>query len=143
MKTKMKPIQLEPGLEISSGDSSGLPPQTAAKEGDWGADIVEGLPTKTPLVVKEWYNIRIEIKGTDIFLFGDSKSEGEKLKAKHVFKKKTAARGRLSLTAAGASLMYNHIKVTGLNVEDLFPVSPRDRLGETWGELSKFTPVKR
>ena len=137
MKTKMKPIQLEPGLEISSGDSSGLPPPTAAKGGDWGADIVEGLPTKTPLVVKEWYNIRIEIKGTDIFLFGDSKSEGEKLKAKHVFKKKTAARGRLSLAAAGASLMYNHIKVTGPNVEDLFPVSPRDKLGATWGRIKQ------
>ena len=143
MKTKMKYIQLVLGLEISSGDSSGLPPPTAAKGGDWGADIVEGLPTKTPLVVKEWYNIRIEIKGTDIFLFGDSKSEGEKLKAKHVFKKKTAARGRLSLAAAGASLMYNHIKVTGPNVEDLFPVSPRDKLGDTWGELRKLTPVKR
>ena len=112
-----------------------LTPQTAAKGGDWGADIVEGLPTKTPLVVKEWYNIRIEIKGTDIFLFGDSKSEGEKLKEKHVFKKKTAARGRLSLTAAGASLMYNHIKVTGPKVEDLFPVSPRDKLGATWGRI--------
>ena len=114
-----------------------LTPKTAAKGGGWGADIVAGLPTKTPLAVKEWYNIRIEIKGTDIFLFGDSKPEGEKLKEKHVFKKKTAPRGRLGLAAAGASPMYNHIKVTGPNVEDLFPVSPRDRLGATWGRIKQ------
>ena len=94
-----------------------------------------GLATKTPLAVKEWYNIRIEIKGTDIFLFGDSKPGGEKLKEKHVFKKKTAARGRLGLAAVGASPMYNHIKVTGPKVEDLFPVSPRDKLGATWGRI--------
>ena len=112
-----------------------LTPKTAAKGGGWGADIVAGLPTKTPLAVKEWYNIRIEIKGTDIFLFGDSKPEGEKLKEKHVFKKKTAARGRLGLAAVGASPMYNHIKVTGPKVEDLFPVSPRDKLGATWGRI--------
>ena len=114
-----------------------LTPKTAAKGGGWGADIVAGLATKTPLAVKEWYNIRIEIKGTDIFLFGDSKPEGEKLKEKHVFKKKTAARGRLGLAAAGASPMYNHIKVTGPNVEDLFPVSPRDKLGATWGRIKQ------
>ena len=114
-----------------------LTPKTAAKGGGWGADIVAGLATKTPLAVKEWYNIWIEIKGTDIFLFGNSKPEGEKLKEKHVFKKKTAARGRLGLAAAGASPMYNHIKVTGQNVEDLFPVSPRDRLGATWGRIKQ------
>ena len=54
---------------------------------------------------------------------------------KNVFKKKTAARGRLGLAAVGASPMYNHIKVTGPNVEDLFPVSPQDRLGATWGRI--------
>ena len=39
-----------------------LTPKPAAKGGNWGIDVVESLPTKTPLAVKEWYNIRIEIK---------------------------------------------------------------------------------
>ena len=53
------------------------------------------------------------------------------MKEKHMFKKKTAPRGRLGLAAAGASPIYNPIKVTGPNIEDLFPVSPRDKLGAT------------
>lgn len=114
-----------------------LTPKTAAKGGGWGADIVPGLATKKPLEGKEWYNIRIEIKGTEIFLFGDSKPEGKNLKEKHVFKKKTAPRGRLGLAAAGASPMFNHIKITGRNVENLFPVSPRDKLGTTWGRIKQ------
>ena len=114
-----------------------LTPKTAAKGGGWGVDIVPGLPTKTPLATEEWYNIRIEIKGTEIFLFGDSKPEGENLKEKHVFKKKTPPRGRLGLAAAGASPMFNHIKITGRNVEDLFSVSPQDKLGATWGRIKQ------
>ena len=65
------------------------------------------------------------------------------MKEKHMFKKKTAPRGRLGLAATGASPMYNHIKITGPNIEDLFPVSPRDKLGATWGGLSELTPFKR
>jgi len=59
------------------------------------------------------------------------------MKEKHMFKKKTAPRGRLGLAAAGASPIYNPIKVTGPNIEDLFPVSPRDKLGATWGRIKR------
>ena len=62
------------------------------------------------------------------------------MKEKHMFKKKTAPRGRLGLVAAAASPMYNHIKVTGPNIEDLFPVSPRDKLGATWGRIKRTHP---
>ena len=120
-----------------------LTPKTAAKGGSWGADVIEGLPTKTPLAVKEWYNIRIEIKGNDVFLFGDSKPKGVKLKEKHVFRKKTAPKGRLGLAAAGASPMYNHIKITGPNVEDLFPVSLRGRLSTIWAQIKRKNSPER
>ena len=59
------------------------------------------------------------------------------MKEKHMFKKKTAPRGRLGLAAAGASPIYNPIKVTGPNIEDLFPVSPRDKLSATWGRIKR------
>ena len=115
-----------------------LTPQTASNGGIWGEDVVPGLPTKTPLTVEKWYNIRIEIKGKNIFLFADSKPNGDKLKEKHVFEMNKTPTGRLGLAAAGASPMYNHIKVTGPNVEDLFSVSPKERLVVTWGRIKNF-----
>jgi len=35
------------------------------------------------------------------------------------------------------SMKNRHIKITGPNVEDLFLVSPRDKLGATWGRIKQ------
>ena len=61
------------------------------------------------------------------------------MKEKHMFKKKTAPRGRLGLAAAGASPIYNPIKVTGPNIEDLFPGGDA---GDFLGDFGDLPAVK-
>ncbi len=107
----------------------------ASKGGAWGVDAVPGIPVKKPLDPNEWYNIRIEIKGTEITLFGSSTPEGKDLKETNVFKMKKPPKGRIGLGAAGASPTFNWIKVTGKNVNDLFLVEPKDKLATAWGKL--------
>ena len=103
--------------------------------GAWGTDIVPGVPVKKPLVANEFYHIRIELKGKTATLFASSTPEAKNLNEGNEFTLDKAPTGRIGLAAAGASPIFDWIRVTGKNVEDLFNVDPKGKLATTWGTL--------
>jgi len=105
-----------------------------SKGGAWGADIVPGVPVKTPLNMEEWYNIRIEIKGKEITLSGSSKPESEDLNEENSYEMDDEPEGRIGLGAAGASPMFNEIAVTGKSIR---AVRPLDKMAMTWGKVKQ------
>jgi len=108
----------------------------SSKGGAWGVDIVPGVPVKTPLDIDKWYNIRLEIKGKEITLFGSSKPEGKDLNEKNFYTMNKKPEGRIGLGAAGASPMFNEIAVTGNNIRAVKPV---DKISVTWGKVKQET----
>ena len=106
-----------------------------SKGGAWGVDIVPGVPVKTPLDTEEWYNIRIEIKGKEITLFGSSKPESKDLNEENFYEMDKEPKGRIGLGAAGASPMFNEIAVTGNNIR---AVEPTDKKAVTWGKIKQL-----
>ena len=106
----------------------------SSKGGAWGVDIVPGVPVKKPLEVNSWYNIRIEIKGKEITLFGSSEPEGKNLNETNVYEMDGKPKGRIGLGAAGASPMFNEIAVTGKNVRAVESVN---KLAVTWGKVKQ------
>lgn len=100
--------------------------------GAWGDDFVPGVPVKKPLVAEQWYNIRIEINGADIKLFGSSEPESDKLDEENFCTLPDIPEGRIGLGAAGASPMFNEFKVTA---ESLNVATPGDSLATTWAKI--------
>ena len=107
----------------------------ASQGGAWGSDFVGGVPVDTPLIVGEWYNIRIEIDGADITLSASSEPESEDLDEGNLCTLPDPPRGRIGLGSAGASPMFNWFRVTGPSVSDLFPVEPGGKLAANWGGI--------
>ena len=104
----------------------------SSKGGAWGSDAVAGVPVKKLLEPNKWYNIRIEIKGKEISLFASSEPEGKNLNEENSYVMDKAPKGRIGLGAAGASPMFNEIKVTGKSVK---AVKPANKLAMTWGKI--------
>jgi hypothetical protein len=46
--------------------------------------------------------------------------------------------GAIGLASAGASPLFDWIRVTGKNVEDLFNVAPKGKLATTWGKIKQL-----
>ena len=106
----------------------------SSKDGAWGSDFVPGVATASELIAEEWYNIRIEINGTDITMYGSSEPGSENLDESNTCTLPGPPTGRIGLSAAGASPMYNWIRVTGPSVTTT-AVSPIDRLAATWAGI--------
>ena len=100
--------------------------------GVWGEDIVPGVAVQNALVASEWYNIRIEIDGTTVTLYASSDPEGDDLQETNVYEMDSPPEGRVGLGAAGASPMFNEIRVTAKGVR---PVEARGKRATTWGRV--------
>ena len=109
----------------------------ASKGGAWGVDAVAGVAVKKPLEPNNWYNIRLEISGKIVKLFGSSTPESEDLKEENEFEMNKAPKGRIGLGSAGAAPSFNWIRVTGKNVVNLFSVDPQGKLATTWGKVKR------
>jgi len=107
----------------------------SSKGGAWGVDIVPGVPVKKLLDPNKWYNIRVEIKGKEITLFGSSEPEGKNLSEQNFYKMEREPKGRIGLGAAGASPMFNEVAVTGKNIRT---VKPADKKAVTWGKVKSY-----
>jgi hypothetical protein len=104
----------------------------ASKGGAWGSDFVPGVPVKTLLEEGEWYNIRVEIDGKDVKLFGSSKPGSDKLDEENACTLPDAPEGRIGLGSAGASPMFNEFKVTAQSLQ----VATRNgKLATTWAKI--------
>ena len=106
----------------------------SSQGGAWGSDFVAGVATASELIAGEWYNIRIEINGADITIYGSSEPGSEDLNESNVCTLPEPPRGRIGLGSAGASPMFNWFRVTGPSVTTT-AVNPVDRLTTTWAGI--------
>ena len=104
----------------------------ASAGGAWGVDIVPGVAVKNPFVAGEWYNVRVEIEGKTVTLFASSDPGSDDLDEVNVYEMDSPPEGRVGLGAAGASPLFNEIRVTGRGVR---PVEAREKLATTWGRV--------
>jgi len=98
---------------------------------------VPGVPVKKLLEPNKWYNIRLEIKGKEITLFGSSEPEGKNLNETNVYKMDKKPEGRVGLGAAGASPMFNEVRVTGKSVK---AVKTKNKLAMAWCKIKSDYP---
>ena len=103
-----------------------------SKGGAWGDDFVAGVPVKKAFVMGEWYNIRIEINGPDIKLFGSSEPESDDLDEESACTLPNEPEGRIGISSAGASPMYNEFRVTA---DSLKLITSKDKLATTWAKV--------